>query len=104
MHQTTVAKIERGSRPLRVAEAVALAEVMGMPVLSVFHGSGPEDVPMGVDMMRDRLELIEERIEFTQNAIQEQYRLLASYETDRILVSDAINRAALKVDTDGADS
>src|SRR6516162_3107550 len=36
MHQTTVAKIERGTRPLRVAEATAIAEVFEMPIMAVF--------------------------------------------------------------------
>ncbi|WP_165774115.1 helix-turn-helix transcriptional regulator [Mycolicibacterium sphagni] len=45
MHQTTVAKIERGTRPLRVAEATALAEVFGMPVMAVFELSLPGDAP-----------------------------------------------------------
>lgn len=45
MHQTTVAKIERGSRPLRVAEAIAIAEVFGMPIMAVFELSLPDDQP-----------------------------------------------------------
>ena len=45
MHQTTVAKIERGSRPLRVAEAAAIAEVFNMPVMAVFELSLPTDSP-----------------------------------------------------------
>ncbi|MFC6124768.1 helix-turn-helix domain-containing protein [Mycolicibacterium llatzerense] len=43
MHQTTVAKIERGARPLRVAEAAALAEVFEMPIMAVFELSLPDD-------------------------------------------------------------
>lgn len=43
MHQTTVAKIERGARPLRLAEAVALTEVFEMPVSAVLGLSMPED-------------------------------------------------------------
>jgi len=42
MHQTTVAKIERGARPLRLAEAAALATVFEMPVLAVFGFSKVE--------------------------------------------------------------
>lgn len=32
MHQTTVAKLERGGRPIRLAEAFALADILLMPV------------------------------------------------------------------------
>lgn len=42
MHQVTLAKLERGERPLRVAEASALATVLGMPPLLMFYGLGPE--------------------------------------------------------------
>jgi transcriptional regulator with XRE-family HTH domain len=45
MHQTTVAKIERGVRPLRIAEAAALAEVFGMPFAAVFELSLSDDHP-----------------------------------------------------------
>lgn len=38
MHQTTVAKIERGTRPLRVAEAAAIANIFRVPPLAVFMG------------------------------------------------------------------
>src|ERR1700736_1720387 len=38
MHQTTVAKIERGTRPLRVAEAAAIATLFRVPPLAVFLG------------------------------------------------------------------
>jgi transcriptional regulator with XRE-family HTH domain len=43
MHQTTVAKIERGARPLRVAEAAALADVFEMPIMAVFGLTVVED-------------------------------------------------------------
>lgn len=45
MHQTTVAKIERGTRPLRVAEAAAIANIFRVPPLSVFMGPPPRSFP-----------------------------------------------------------
>ena len=36
LHQTSVAKIERGTRPLRVAEAAAIATIFRVPPLTVF--------------------------------------------------------------------
>ena len=45
MHQTTVAKIERGARPLRVAEASAIGAVFKMPPVAVFELSLPNDAP-----------------------------------------------------------
>lgn len=58
MHQTTVAKLERGGRPLRVAEAVAIALMFGLPPAALF--ALPIDgEPYGVEYMRKRLEQIE---------------------------------------------
>ena len=45
MHQTTIAKIERGTRPLRVAEATAIAKIFKMPIMAVFELSQPGDYP-----------------------------------------------------------
>lgn len=64
MHQTTVAKIERGTRPLRVAEATALAAVFKMPVMAVFELSLPGDQPWWAHgdqpgELRERQELLE---------------------------------------------
>ena len=36
MHQTTVAKLEKGQRPLRLAEALCLADICGQPCGTVF--------------------------------------------------------------------
>src|SRR6478752_441284 len=55
MHQTTVAKIERGTRPLRLAEASALAEVFDMPIMAVFELSLPEDPTSELDSRRREL-------------------------------------------------
>lgn len=63
MHQTTVAKIERGARPLRVAEATALAEVFEMPVMAVFELSLPEDQAGDLDTRRRELELARKRVD-----------------------------------------
>ena len=56
MHQTTIAKIERGTRPLRVAEASALATVFRMPIMAVFELSLPEDQPADIQERQDQLE------------------------------------------------
>lgn len=40
LHQTTVSKIEAGTRPLGVAEAAAIAVALGLEPMAIF---GPED-------------------------------------------------------------
>jgi hypothetical protein len=64
MHQTTIAKIERGTRPLRVAEADAIAEVFKMPIMAVFELSLPGDAPWWApegqpETIRNRQKLLE---------------------------------------------
>lgn len=63
MHQTTVAKIERGARPLRVAEAAALADVFEMPVMAVFGLAEVEDPRALVDARRTELEQARKRVD-----------------------------------------
>lgn len=43
VHQTAVAKLETGQRPLRVAEAAAIAAALDIPPLSVFYGPTEDD-------------------------------------------------------------
>ena len=98
VHQTTVAKIERGARPLRVSEAVALAAVFGMPALSVFYGPGPEDEPMSQQSMREHMETLEEGARYAQERLESAAKNVAYYEAERASMADAINRAALEAD------
>lgn len=44
MHQTTVAKLENGTRPTSVAEASSLASIYGISTGSLFGDTTPHDV------------------------------------------------------------
>lgn len=55
MHQTTVAKIERGTRPLRVAEAAAIAAIFRVPPLAVFLGPPPTQMPWALNELHDMI-------------------------------------------------
>lgn len=98
MHQTTVAKIERGTRPLRVAEAVALAQIFGVPALSVFYGPGPEDEAMSVESMRELIETYEKALNESEERLEEAAKTVAYWVRQRTAAVDAINAAALKAD------
>lgn len=98
MHQTTVAKVERGTRQLRVSEAVALAHVMGMPVLSVFYGPGPDGESFSMATMRKQMEQADEDIRQTEERLDALYKSLTYHETSRASTANAINRAALEAD------
>ena len=55
MHQTTVAKIERGTRPLRVAEGAAIAAIFRVPPLAVFLGPPPTQMPRALNQLHDMI-------------------------------------------------
>lgn len=98
MHQTTVAKMERGARPLRVSEAVGVAAVMGMPVLSVFYGEGPQSEPANLRMLREKMDWLDERVHEAEKKLDEQFRVIANWEMLRMTTATEINQAAAEVD------
>lgn len=55
MHQTTISKVEAGSRPIRVADVYAFAEVLGVPAASFFFAIQPDGEEPAADELRDRL-------------------------------------------------
>lgn len=69
MHQTTVAKIERGARPLRVAEAAALADVFEMPIMAVFGLAHVEDPAALVDSRHVELEQARKRVDDSRETL-----------------------------------
>jgi transcriptional regulator with XRE-family HTH domain len=66
MHQTTVAKMEKGKRPLRVAELFALSHVFGLPPVALLYLPVVQEHP-GMEYMRKRLEAIDETIKNTKS-------------------------------------
>ncbi|MDR3663190.1 MAG: helix-turn-helix transcriptional regulator [Mycobacterium sp.] len=94
MHQTTVAKIERGARPLRVAEATALAEVFDMPVMAVFGLSQPEDDATNLVSHRVELEQARKRVEDSRETLysvaQHHASLLAEVEKIILRMNDDV--------------
>ncbi|MBF6298031.1 helix-turn-helix transcriptional regulator [Nocardia amamiensis] len=98
MHQTTVAKIERGTRPLRVAEAVALAQIFGVPALSVFYGPGPEEEPMSMSSMRELMDNYEESINDAEERLEDAAKTVAYWVRQRAVAVDSLSRAALEAD------
>jgi transcriptional regulator with XRE-family HTH domain len=112
MHQTTVAKIERGSRPLRVAEAAALAAVFRMPVMAVFELSLPDDVPWWSGsaepgVIQERQQLLERARANSERASND---LDSAARTHAILLAEveklvlAMNDAAAREARDGSEA
>ncbi|BBY13823.1 helix-turn-helix transcriptional regulator [Mycobacterium marseillense] len=112
MHQTTVAKIERGARPLRVAEAAALGAVFDMPVMAVFELSLPNDAPwwsrdsqpVG---LREKQDLLERARELSERARKQLYSAAEDHayflgEIEKLVL--AMNDAAAKEARDGSEA
>ncbi|MBF6363180.1 helix-turn-helix transcriptional regulator [Nocardia farcinica] len=102
MHQTTVAKIERGARPLRVAEAVALAHIMRVPPLAIFHGAGPETESPSITMMREMIEKYDSSITYHTERLDEEAKNVAWWTLQRQTAIEALNQAALKAELKSA--
>jgi transcriptional regulator with XRE-family HTH domain len=104
MHQTTIAKLERGTRPLRVAEATAIAKVLGMPIMAVFEVSLPGDrsfwVPDGEPAeLRQRQEALE-----TARRLSDRYRdKLYAAGKDYAFFLGEVEKLVLKMNEETAD-
>jgi len=92
MHQTTVAKMEKGKRPLRVAEMFALSNVFGMPPAAILHMPVQGDHP-GVDYMRNRLAYLDQFIENSRNKFMESMQEHADSYAELVLARDAVIKA-----------
>jgi hypothetical protein len=109
MHQTTVAKIERGTRPLRVAEASAIGAVFDMPVMAVFELSLPHDAPWWASEsqptpLREKQEQLERARELSDRARKQLYSAAQDHahflgEIEKLVL--AMNDAAAKEARDG---
>ncbi|UHJ56705.1 helix-turn-helix domain-containing protein [Mycolicibacterium fortuitum] len=81
LHQTGIAKIERGARPLRVAEAAAIATVLGIPTLAVFYGVNQE---IGRLELEEEANHIRRRIDTARRVVQYAGALYARAEADMV--------------------
>jgi transcriptional regulator with XRE-family HTH domain len=112
MHQTTVAKIERGTRPLRVAEASAIGAVFGMPVMAVFELSLPHDAPWWSSdsqptALREKQELLERARKLSERARKQLYSAAEEHayflgEIEKLVL--AMNDAAAKEARDDSEA
>lgn len=94
MHQTTVAKLETGRRPVRLSEAFAVATAFRVPLLSIFHGPVPGE-PWSLKAMRERLERLDESIAGIESNLETMFKAYADYQADRLRLAAAMNEAAV---------
>lgn len=95
MHQTTVAKLERGTRPLRVAEAAAIAWIFGVPPLAVFLGPPPEKTPWSLEKMHENLRHAEEALDQRRTMMHKFAEEYSEQAATVAALATAVNEAAL---------
>lgn len=96
--QTTVSNLELGRRPIRVAEADALALAFGVPMLAVWY-LPVDGEPWSIAAMRRRLADIDEFISTLEGQLNQTISMLADQQFERIRVARAINEAAVAAES-----
>jgi transcriptional regulator with XRE-family HTH domain len=97
-HQTTVAKMEAGKRPIRVAEVFALGVVFRMPMTALMHLPLKADLPSLSELDRQLKE-----IEDSQQENREMYLGLISAFADNQVSFESRRQELLRAMTQGVD-
>ena len=93
LHQTNISKLEAGKRPIRVAEADALATAFGIPALALWYLPTAGE-PRSMAEMRAQLQRIDDRIAELERTMQGFVNQHADYQFERMRLVQAINEAA----------
>jgi len=99
MHQTTVAKIERGARPLRVAEAAAIAFIFRVPPLAVFLGPPAEPTPWALGALQKTISTAQTTLEMLRDQMKESARQFVEQEAEVLALARILNETALDAET-----
>ena len=98
MHQTTVAKIERGTRPLRVAEAAAIANIFRVPPLAVFMGPAPEKLPWSMQQLHETIEMAEQTLADMKESMESSARRYIEQQAHVFELANVLNEAGLSAE------
>jgi transcriptional regulator with XRE-family HTH domain len=104
MHQTTVAKIERGTRPLRVAEAAAIATIFRVPPLAVFMGPPPEKLPWSMQQLHETIEIAERTLAGMKEDMESSARRYIEQQAHVFELANVLNEAGLRAEKRNQDS
>jgi transcriptional regulator with XRE-family HTH domain len=99
MHQTTVAKIERGTRPLRVAEAAAIANIFRTPPLAVFMGPPPEKMPWSMQQLHETIEMAEKHLAQMKEDMESSAKRYIEQQALVFELANVLNEAGLNAET-----
>ncbi|MEV8615673.1 helix-turn-helix transcriptional regulator [Amycolatopsis sp. NPDC051373] len=98
LHQTAIAKIESGKRPIRANEVYALALVFGLPIQALWYLPVAGE-PRSVEMLRHELEEVDKHIETMNESLQTLIGVYADAQTERMRLAKAMNEAAVEFQT-----
>ena len=98
MHQTTVAKIERGTRPLRVAEAAAIAFIFRVPPLAVFLGPPPDLMPWSLNELQDTISSAQKNLDEMKAAMTRSAERYVEQEAQVLALARMLNETALEAE------
>jgi transcriptional regulator with XRE-family HTH domain len=98
MHQTTVAKIERGTRPLRVAEAAAIATIFRVSPLAVFLGPPPELTPWPLEQLHDTIASAQNNLEEMRDQMARSAERYVEQEAYVLSLARMLNQTALQAE------
>lgn len=103
MHQTTVAKLEGGKRPLRFAEMAALSSIYGLPLEAVLYLPEFKMAP-DVEYMAKELERIREREKAMEDQtfdfIKDRVQTLAQLGVEKRQTIAAMRAAGAEIDAE----
>ncbi len=97
VHQTTIAKLEAGTRPIRIAEADTLAVAFGLPIEAIWYMPVTGE-PRSLSEMRDRLKGMDEFIAHLEDYLRSTILTLADQQSARMRLVQAMNEAAKAAD------
>jgi transcriptional regulator with XRE-family HTH domain len=93
LDQTTISNLELGRRPIRIAEAAALALAFGIPMAALLY-LPVRGEPWSMAEMRTRLQEIDNRIAELERTMQAFATQHADYQFERLRLVQAMNEAA----------
>jgi transcriptional regulator with XRE-family HTH domain len=96
MHQTTLAKLEKGLRPLRVSEAAAIAAVFGLPPLAVFLAPPHEALPLPLERMQESLRFAQETLAALQQQMYDSATRFVAQQATVFEIARTLQDAALR--------
>jgi len=101
MHQTQIAKMERGMRPTRIAEATAIAEIFHAPISALLYADTNQEPPSGgLRGLRAVLECafddVSRRIDQDEKELMARAGAIARLRADQVGLANSMKEAGIR--------